>query len=91
MPKLEDTTQRPFLEVPTESLSLQALKLHIELRADGSSLRKLQTRVGENKETFGQIMDELARRGITDGKLEVPFTHTMESLFTKKGEAGEPE
>lgn len=70
--------------MPTESLTLQALKLHVDLRADGSTLRKLQQRVGENKATFQKIMDELTRRGIINKQLEIPFGHSMKTLFDPK-------
>jgi hypothetical protein len=88
----KDTKERPFIDTTTDNLIIDMAKVTMRLRANGSSLRRLQQEVGDDKELREGIIDELTKRSVELHKLEVPFGHTMESLFekpTKKGEDAE--
>jgi hypothetical protein len=75
------TKERPFIDATTTNLIIDIAKVRMRLKANGSSLRRLQTEVGNDKEVLDGLIDELTQRAVDENKLELPFGHTMESLF----------
>ena len=74
-------TEKPLVDTTTNNLIIDLAKVQMAIKADGSSLRRLQKTVGDNKKLRDGIIDELTKRAVDEHKLELPFGHTMETLF----------
>jgi len=79
--------QKPLIDTTTDNLIIDLSKTQMQIKAEGSQLRRLQKSVGNAKNLRDGIIDELTKRSVELHKLELPFGFTMETLFAK----GDPE
>ncbi len=70
-----------FIDTTSHNLIIDLANIHMKIKSDTLTFRRMQKSMAEDKKMRDGIIDELTQRAIVENNMTLPFGHTIETLF----------